>query len=94
MNKNLDLAEFAKTLAGIYDNIEQSQKDPKDFARINIFFRPLPWHIFEGPGRLSKLREACNQVCRVSFQTDFMVQSYDQRSKAAKGQTKEPLFQH
>ena len=47
MNKNfnLSLAEFAKTLAGVYDNIEQSQKDPKDFARINIFFRPLPWHI-------------------------------------------------
>ena len=54
MNKNLDLAEFAKTLAGIYDNIEQSQKDPKDFARINIFFRPLPWHIFEGPGFYSE----------------------------------------
>ena len=54
MNKNLALAEFAKTLAGVYDNIEQSQKDPKDFARINIFFRPLPWHIFKGPGFYSE----------------------------------------
>ena len=54
MNKNLALAEFAKTLSGVYDNIEQSQKDPKDFARINIFFRPLPWHIFEGPGFYSE----------------------------------------
>ena len=42
MNKKLALAEFAKTLAGVYDNIEQSQKDPKDFARINIFFAHYP----------------------------------------------------
>ena len=47
---DLAIAEFAKTLAGVYDNIEQSQQNPKDFARINIFFRPLPWHVFQGPG--------------------------------------------
>ena len=33
---------FARTLAGIYDNYEQAQVNPKDFARINIVFRPLP----------------------------------------------------
>ena len=45
---------FAKTLAGIYDNYEQAQANPKDFARINIVFRPLPWEIFEGPGFYSE----------------------------------------
>ena len=54
MNKNLALAEFAKTLAGVYDNIEQSQKDPKDFAHINIFFRPLPWDVLKAPGFYSE----------------------------------------
>ena len=54
MKMNLAIAEFAKTLAGVYDNIEQSQQNPKDFARINIFFRPLPWHVFQGPGFYSE----------------------------------------
>ena len=46
--------EFAETIAGIYDNFEQSQENPKDFARINIIFRPLPWQIFNGPGFYSE----------------------------------------
>ena len=45
---------FAQTIAGIYDNFEQSQENPKDFARINIIFRPLPWDIFKGPGFYSE----------------------------------------
>ena len=48
------ILEFAQTLAGIYDNFEQSQQNPKDFARINIIFRPLPWGIFDGPGFYSE----------------------------------------
>ena len=54
MNKKSSLIEFSKTLAGIYDNIEQSQQNPKDFARIKIYFRPLPWNIFNGPGFYSE----------------------------------------
>ena len=54
MKMDLAIAEFAKTLAGVYDNIEQSQQNPKDYARINIFFRPLPWHVFQGPGFYSE----------------------------------------
>ena len=38
--------DFAQSIAGIYDNFEQSQNNPRDFARINIIFRPLPWDIF------------------------------------------------
>ena len=48
------ILEFAQTLAGIYDNFEQSQQNPKDFARINIIFRPLPWGIYDGPGFYSE----------------------------------------
>lgn len=54
MNTKNSLFEFSKTLSGIYDNIEQSQQYPKDFARIKIYFRPLPWHIFNGPGFYSE----------------------------------------
>ena len=46
--------KFATTLSGIFDNFEQSQQNPKDFARINIIFRPLPWHVFNGPGFYSE----------------------------------------
>ena len=49
-----DIIRFSKTLAGIYDNIAQSQENPKDFARINIVFRPLPWEVFNGPGFYSE----------------------------------------
>lgn len=45
---------FAKTLAGHYSNHQQSQDNPKDFAHINIFFRPLPWQLLEGPGFYSE----------------------------------------
>ena len=51
---NQDKIRFAKTLSGIYDNFAQSQQRPKDFARINIVFRPLPWTIFKGPGFYSE----------------------------------------
>ncbi|WP_413442218.1 chromophore lyase CpcT/CpeT [Synechococcus sp. MIT S1220] len=54
MNSQEDLILFANTLAGVYDNYDQSQGNPKDFARINIFFRPLPWTIFHGPGFYSE----------------------------------------
>ena len=54
MLSTADLVLFAKTLGGIYDNLEQSQANPKDFARINIFFRPLPWGGFDGPGFYSE----------------------------------------
>lgn len=46
--------KFAQTIASIYDNFDQSQENPKDFARINIIFRPLPWTIFNGPGFYSE----------------------------------------
>ena len=51
---NTKLLEFAKTLSGVYDNLEQSQQNPQNFARINIYFRPLPWEVFNAPGFYSE----------------------------------------
>ena len=80
---------FAKTLAGIYDNHEQAQENPKDFARINIVFRPLPWKIFNGPGfyseqfydyaRWNPYRQG---IHRLKTQGDtFIVENYDFTNK-------------
>ena len=49
-----DRLRFACTLSGVFDNFAQSQANAKDFARINIIFRPLPWQIFNGPGFYSE----------------------------------------
>lgn len=48
------LLRFAKTLAGHYSNHLQARENPKDFAHINIFFRPLPWDILNAPGFYSE----------------------------------------
>ena len=45
---------FAKLLAGHYSNFTQSQRHPVNFAHINIYFRPLPWEVFQGPGFYSE----------------------------------------
>ncbi|MCP9909232.1 chromophore lyase CpcT/CpeT [Cyanobium sp. BA20m-p-22] len=45
---------FSKILAGHYSNSAQSQHDPVNFAHINIYFRPLPWGVFQGPGFYSE----------------------------------------
>jgi CpeT protein len=45
---------FAKTLCGHYSNRAQSQADPVHFAHINIYFRPLPWQVLQGPGFYSE----------------------------------------
>lgn len=48
------LLKFAKTLVGHYSNFRQAQDNPKDFARINIYFLPLPIKIFGKPGLYSE----------------------------------------
>jgi len=49
MLNSSSLLLFAKTLAGKYSNADQAQKEPKSFAHINIYFRPLKWDILKGP---------------------------------------------
>ncbi len=49
MNNNNSILLFAKALAGKYSNKEQAEKNPRDFAHINVYYRPLEWSIFNGP---------------------------------------------
>ena len=48
------IIKFAKIISGQYSNREQSREDPKSFAHINIYFQPLSWKIFNGPGFYSE----------------------------------------
>ncbi len=45
---------FSETLAGKYSNKDQAQENPRYFANINIYFVPLSWSIFQGPGFYSE----------------------------------------
>ncbi len=38
---------FLKTLCGKYSNQKQAYNNPKLFAHINIYFRILPWELFQ-----------------------------------------------
>tara|TARA_Y100001968_G_scaffold136503_1_gene124626 strand:- start:76232 stop:76849 length:618 start_codon:yes stop_codon:yes gene_type:complete len=54
LEQEKSIISFAKTICGQYSNKLQAQKAPKNFAHINIFFRPIPWLILEGPGLYSE----------------------------------------
>ena len=84
-----DKVRFAKTLSGVFDNFAQSQERPKDFARINIVFRPLSWEIFQGPGFYSEQYydyspwEPYRQgIHRLTYNKDtFIVENFDFSNK-------------
>ena len=40
--------DFVTTLSGHFSNKVQALENPKDFAHINIYIRPLPFSIFNG----------------------------------------------
>lgn len=48
------LYELASVMAGDFDNYRQAISNPKTYARIRIFFRPLPWEFFSGIGFYSE----------------------------------------
>ena len=52
--KNSLLYELAGLMAGDFSNRQQSDADPKNYAHIRIFFRPLPWEFFSGVGFYSE----------------------------------------
>ncbi len=52
--KDGSLIFFASILSGKFSNKEQSQESPKDFAHINIYFRPLPWSLLKMPAFYSE----------------------------------------
>lgn len=52
--ENSLLNELAYLMAGDFCNRQQSDADPKNYAHIRIFFRPLPWNFFSGIGFYSE----------------------------------------
>lgn len=46
--------ELARLMAGDFCNRHQADADPKNYAHIRIFFRPLPWEFFSGIGFYSE----------------------------------------
>lgn len=48
------LHTLASFMAGDFSNREQSDADPKTYAHIRIFFRPLPWEFFSAIGFYSE----------------------------------------
>jgi CpeT protein len=54
-NRNTSLLwELASCMAGDFCNRQQSSADPKNYAHIRIFFRPLPSDFFAGIGFYSE----------------------------------------
>ena len=51
---NKKILDFSKVLAGKFSNESQAYQDPRNFSHINIYFRPIPWFIFKGPGFYSE----------------------------------------
>ncbi|MGD1851421.1 MAG: chromophore lyase CpcT/CpeT [Cyanophyceae cyanobacterium] len=48
------LVDLAQQMAGDFSNQKQSFDDPKTFAHIRIFFRPLPFNFFSAVGFYSE----------------------------------------
>ncbi len=49
MSHTKSLILFAETISGKFSNAKQSETSPRDFAHINIYFRPIPWKFYSGP---------------------------------------------
>jgi CpeT protein len=49
-----DLLTLARWMSGDFSNAKQASENPKDFAHIHIFFRPLPFEFFSGIGLYSE----------------------------------------
>ncbi len=48
------LRNLAKVMAGDFSNQKQAFANPKDYAHIRVFFRPLPWEFFGAIGFYSE----------------------------------------
>ncbi|BAZ37778.1 CpeT protein [Calothrix sp. NIES-4101] len=54
-SENMDnLTTLARWMAGEFSNYKQSQENPRDYAYIHIFFRPLPFEFFSAIGFYSE----------------------------------------
>lgn len=48
------LVTLARWMAGDFSNAKQAFDDPKNYAHIHVFFRPLPFEFFSGIGLYSE----------------------------------------
>lgn len=48
------LVNLARVMAGDFSNYKQAQSNPKDYAHLRVFFRPLPWDFFSAIGFYSE----------------------------------------
>ncbi|WGV23648.1 chromophore lyase CpcT/CpeT [Halotia branconii] len=53
-SKSHDLVTLARCMAGDFSNYKQSFENPKNYAHIHVFFRPLPFEFFSGIGFYSE----------------------------------------
>ena len=51
---NNDLVTLARWMSGDFSNYQQAYDNPKDYAHIHVFFRPLPVEFFSGIGLYSE----------------------------------------
>lgn len=49
-----NLTTLARWMAGGFSNYKQAQENPRHYAHIHIFFRPLPFEFFSGIGFYSE----------------------------------------
>ncbi|BAY10052.1 chromophore lyase CpcT/CpeT [Calothrix sp. NIES-2098] len=49
-----NLITLARWMAGDFSNYQQAFKNPKEYAHIHVFFRPLPFEFFSGIGLYSE----------------------------------------
>jgi CpeT protein len=49
-----DLLTLARWMSGDFSNYQQSRDNPKNYAHIHVFFRPLPFGFFSGIGLYSE----------------------------------------
>ncbi|MDY7015291.1 MAG: chromophore lyase CpcT/CpeT [Cyanobacteriota bacterium] len=49
-----DLIVLARWMAGDFSNAKQAFDNPKDYAHIHVYFRPLPFEFFSGIGLYSE----------------------------------------
>ncbi|OLP19346.1 chorismate-binding protein [Leptolyngbya sp. 'hensonii'] len=52
--KSSDLFTLAHWMAGGFSNYKQAFENPKNYAHIHVFFRPLPFEFFSGIGFYSE----------------------------------------
>ncbi|MBH8577194.1 chromophore lyase CpcT/CpeT [Nostocaceae cyanobacterium CENA369] len=53
-SKSNDLVTLAHCMAGDFSNHKQSCENPKNYAHIHVYFRPLPFDFFSGIGFYSE----------------------------------------